>query len=294
MPARSRSATTCATARPSASTGCRSRSATTWSWSAAASAGSRRRGSTGRRDRDARILILDNHDDFGGHAKRNEFTLDGRLVIGYGGSESLQSPQSLYSPVAKGLLKALGVDVARFDTAFERELYPSLGLSRGVFFPREAFGQDKLVTGDPTRMVDDDLSRKLSNARPLREFIAEFPVSAQSKAQLLALFESTADPLAGKTAEEKIAILETHELPRLPDQGAAAAARRWRTASRAARSISSRSAATRWRRRTRATSAIRASAGSAFRRSTARSGTSPTSIISPTATPRSRGSWCAR
>src|SRR6266545_509969 len=25
----------------------------------------------------ARILVLDNHDDFGGHAKRNEFTLDG-------------------------------------------------------------------------------------------------------------------------------------------------------------------------------------------------------------------------
>src|SRR5262249_5863891 len=48
----------------------------------------------------ARILILDNHDDFGGHAKRNEFHLDGRLVIGYGGSESLQSPKALYSEVA--------------------------------------------------------------------------------------------------------------------------------------------------------------------------------------------------
>src|SRR5262245_44327315 len=49
----------------------------------------------------ARILILDNHDDFGGHAKRNEFTLDGRLIIGYGGSEALQSPKTLYSKVAK-------------------------------------------------------------------------------------------------------------------------------------------------------------------------------------------------
>ena len=27
---------------------------------------------------DKKILILDNHDDFGGHAKRNEFELDGR------------------------------------------------------------------------------------------------------------------------------------------------------------------------------------------------------------------------
>src|SRR5580698_63682 len=28
---------------------------------------------------DARILVLDNHDDFGGHAKRNEFRTGGRL-----------------------------------------------------------------------------------------------------------------------------------------------------------------------------------------------------------------------
>ena len=158
--------------------------------------------------RDARILILDNHDDFGGHAKRNEFTIDGRLIIGYGGSESLQSPQALYSPVAKGLLKSLGVDTGRFDTAFERTLYPSLGLSRGVFFPRETFGQDKLVTGDPTRMVDDDVSRALSNARPMREFVAEVPVSAESRAQLIALYESEADPLAGKSTDEKTALLE--------------------------------------------------------------------------------------
>src|SRR6478736_1570083 len=111
----------------------------------------------------ARILILDNHDDFGGHAKRNEFTLDGRRVIGYGGSQSLQSPNALFSPVAKGLIRDLGVDITRFETAFERGLYPSLGLSRGTFFNREAFGRDLLVTGDPGG--DGDSARP--NARPL-------------------------------------------------------------------------------------------------------------------------------
>ena len=96
---------------------------------------------------DARILVLDNHDDFGGHAKRNEFTLDRRLVIGYGGSQSIQSPRTLWSEAAKGLLRDLGVDVTRFDTAFERGLYPSLGLiarrvlrSR-VVWPRRAGGR---------------------------------------------------------------------------------------------------------------------------------------------------------
>jgi len=73
----------------------------------------------------ARILILDNHDDFGGHAKRNEFTRDGRLLIGYGGSESIDSPQTQYSDVAKALLRELGVDVARFETAFDRTFYSS-------------------------------------------------------------------------------------------------------------------------------------------------------------------------
>jgi spermidine dehydrogenase len=53
----------------------------------------------------AKILVLDNHDDFGGHAKRNEFTLDGRRLIGYGGSQSIQSPKHLYSKTAKALLR---------------------------------------------------------------------------------------------------------------------------------------------------------------------------------------------
>src|SRR5262245_62114702 len=161
-----------------------------------------------RANRNARILILDNHDDFGGHAKRNEFTLDGRLIIGYGGSESMQSPKALYSAVAKGLLKDLGVDIARFETAFERRFYPSLGLSRGVFFPRETFGRDVLATGDPTSTVDEELGRKLLNAKPLPEFVAQFPVSAASKAQLIGLYQPSKDPLAGKSKAEKTDILK--------------------------------------------------------------------------------------
>ncbi len=84
----------------------------------------------------ARILILDNHDDFGGHAKRNEFRVDGRLLLGYGGTESLQSPKTLFSKHVRHLLRSLGVDTHRFDTAFDRSLYRSDGLREGVFFDR--------------------------------------------------------------------------------------------------------------------------------------------------------------
>jgi spermidine dehydrogenase len=156
----------------------------------------------------ARILILDNHDDFGGHAKRNEFTFGDRRLIGYGGSQSFQSPNTFYGAAAKGLLQALGVDIARFATAFERKLYPSLGLSRGVFFAREAFGRDVLVTGEPTRPNADETTRRLSGARPLSEFIADFPVSEASKAQLRELYAGDRDPLAGKSPEEKRAVLK--------------------------------------------------------------------------------------
>jgi len=148
----------------------------------------------------ARILVLDNHDDFGGHAKRNEFTLDGRLVIGYGGSESIDSPNTHYSEVAKGLLRDLGVEIARFETAFERTLYSSLGLSRGIFFAREAFGRDVLVAGEPPTAGADEVARQLANAKPLSEFVAAFPISAASKAQLLALYDGARDPLAEVTA----------------------------------------------------------------------------------------------
>jgi spermidine dehydrogenase len=156
----------------------------------------------------ARILILDNHDDFGGHAKRNEFTLDGRLVIGYGGSESIDSPNTQYSEVAKGLLRDLGVEIERFETAFERTLYSSLGLARGVFFAREAFGRDVLVAGEPPAGRTDEVARRLANAKPLDEFVAAFPISPASKAQLLGLYDGARDPLAGKTAEEKLEILK--------------------------------------------------------------------------------------
>ena len=104
-------------------------------------------------------------------------------------------------------MRELGVELARFETAFDRTLYPSLGLSRGVFFSAAAFGRDVLVTGEAP-IWGDELTRRLSNAKPLREFVAAFPISQASKAQLLALYEDGSDPLAGRTAAEKLHILK--------------------------------------------------------------------------------------
>jgi len=85
--------------------------------------------------RSARILILDNHDDFGGHARRNEFQVGGRTLIGYGGTFAIDSPAP-YSATARAMLAELGVDVSRWARMFERNLYASLGMGAAIFFDR--------------------------------------------------------------------------------------------------------------------------------------------------------------
>jgi spermidine dehydrogenase len=156
----------------------------------------------------ARILILENHDDFGGHAKRNEFSAGGRMILGYGGSEAFQSPNHLYSKEVNGLLKKLGVDIKRFESAFDRQFYPGLGLSRAVFFDKENFGEDKLVTGDPTPMVADDIAPDQLHARRIEDFINDFPLPQADRDALIAVHSAPKDYLAGQSTEDKTAHLE--------------------------------------------------------------------------------------
>lgn len=138
---------------------------------------------------DARILILDNHDDFGGHAKRNEFQIGHETRIGYGGTESIDTP-SAYSQVAKDLLVDIGIDVQRFYQAFDQQLYKKLGLSKGILFDRQTFGERKLVVG----------YKKI----PWEEFAAQTPLNAQAKKDLVRVWTEEKDYLPGLTREEKL------------------------------------------------------------------------------------------
>jgi spermidine dehydrogenase len=160
--------------------------------------------------RQQRILLLDNHDDFGGHAKRNEFSSENGMILGYGGSESLQSPRSNFSPVALGLLQKLGVSIDNLEKAFDKTFYPDLNLSRGVYFDRKNFGVDKVVSGDPGRVVADDIPRDRLNGRSYEAFIGDFPLPESDRQALIALHTVNKDYLPGMSQEEKVDWLDKH------------------------------------------------------------------------------------
>ncbi|MBV9697427.1 MAG: NAD(P)-binding protein [Gammaproteobacteria bacterium] len=156
----------------------------------------------------ARILILDNHDEFGGHARRNEFHVGGRLLLGYGGSESLEGIRRRWSPVARECVASIGVDVDALERAFDVSLYPGLGLSSGLFFPRETYGVDRLVTGDPVRQLPTDVPAELHHGRPPAQFLADCPIEDAQKARLLALYVDRRDVLSGMSTAEKRRLLD--------------------------------------------------------------------------------------
>src|ERR1700691_3896573 len=92
----------------------------------------------------SKILILDNHDDFGGHAKRNEFQAGKRLLLGDGGTQSREAPGN-YGQESIGLVKQLGIDLQRFHKYYDQKLFDSMHLTEAVFFDKETFGTDRLV-----------------------------------------------------------------------------------------------------------------------------------------------------
>lgn len=147
----------------------------------------------------ARILVLDNHDDFGGHAKRNEYSVDGKTIIGYGGSQSIDTPSS-YSEASAALLRDIGIDTEPFYEYFDREYFSSRGLTRGVYFSEEQYGRD---TVNPDALRSYDGSRADDPAKVIRDY----PISDAARQNFIELLTDPRDYLPGMENDEKIALM---------------------------------------------------------------------------------------
>ncbi len=136
---------------------------------------------------EARILILDNHDDFGGHARRAEFH-DGRL-IGYIGTQSIDSP-STFSRATLGLLDDIGVRLRAFERHYDQSFFERHGLTGwAAVFDRETWGREHVA------IVRDDTS--------MEEFLRGAPMAPKAKADLAMLYEAPKDWMPGRSDAEK-------------------------------------------------------------------------------------------
>jgi spermidine dehydrogenase len=134
-----------------------------------------------RRHQNARILVLDNHDDFGGHARRAEF--DGGRLIGYLGTESIATP-SEFSRESMGLLEDIGIRPQAFERYYDRGFYRRRGLkSWATFFDRETWGRDHVAIG--------------SGGTPMSRLLKDAPMSPEGKRDLVMLHEAPKDWLPG-------------------------------------------------------------------------------------------------
>jgi spermidine dehydrogenase len=140
----------------------------------------------------ARVLLLENHDDFGGHAKRNEFEWNGRTILGYGGSQSLEAPSS-YSDVAKGLLAQIGVEKTRLKAAYDQGFFRRNGLAGGFYFDRATYGTDRLVRTD---FIDPSLFLPVAASGVAAEdAIEQMPLSEPAQRELHRLINASKDRL---------------------------------------------------------------------------------------------------
>jgi spermidine dehydrogenase len=181
----------------------------------------------------AKILILDNHDDFGGHAKRNEFRVGSRLLIAKGGTSYIERPAT-FTFEGKELLKDIGIDYYDSTAKIDREFYRSLGLRSSTYFDKETFGEDRLVLADPDpprrtttttngggngngngsgngqtpSSVVGGGRREERPRAPSAEYLARTPLSEQVRKDVLRLWNDKPDYFSGLSKEEKVKKLQ--------------------------------------------------------------------------------------
>lgn len=158
---------------------------------------------------DARVLVLDNHDDFGGHAKRNELWAAGRTLVTHGGSEILEGPDD-YSDIAKGLFHDLGIQPKRLGAAFDDDFYKRNGLAAGVYFDRETFGVDRTLAHPLVNslhyqgwipVAESSLSHE--------EAVRQMPISDAARQEMMRLLTTRENTISDHSGSDEDAYLNS-------------------------------------------------------------------------------------
>ena len=136
---------------------------------------------------EARVLVLDNHDDFGGHAKRNEFHHKDRMILSLGGAQNLDNPSN-YGDIAGSLLIDLGIDEAAIakmaaNTPDDYVLGGKLGGDVGLTVP----------DGDEHLTVGGHWLKFFHGRGDYQAGVRDLPIPAEQKDKLVVFFGGEKD-----------------------------------------------------------------------------------------------------
>ncbi|MCZ6538394.1 MAG: NAD(P)-binding protein, partial [Chloroflexi bacterium] len=157
----------------------------------------------------ARVLLIEACPDFGGHAVRNEFMVDGKRLIAGGGTYALWRPNT-FPPEAQELLRDIGIDRKHYErqVADTPDPLKELELQPAMFFDKESFGKDRLVMDPPPELRLRGGGEERTTSAQLAEFFARTPYSPGTREGLMKLFTEHRDWMPGAPTAEKVAQLK--------------------------------------------------------------------------------------
>jgi spermidine dehydrogenase len=140
----------------------------------------------------SRVLLIENHDDFGGHARRNEFHQAGKMRLSLGGTHNLEWWQ--FSDTVKAFLDVHGVDVETMREQQQFRYGRTAPNSPAMWFDKETYGVDRLVP-----------RCGLTFPGPAPDVIDQIPISPAGREQLKAFYqrrENVLDDMDEEAAED--------------------------------------------------------------------------------------------
>ncbi|MDA8985825.1 NAD(P)-binding protein [Luminiphilus sp.] len=143
---------------------------------------------------EAKILLLDNHDDFGGHAKRNEFNTNGRTLLGVGGSLNLE--QAAMGAAARSLLEEIGVDFISLRRSIEPDyMIHDVMSPHGLYLTASVYGTDRAMNGQ--------WNLTWAGAGDFQSAIRSLQLPPSDEQGLINLISGEQDFLPGMSAQER-------------------------------------------------------------------------------------------